>query len=165
MDQPTLRIASARTFALGTGLTENDIAGNALSTLSGSGQVAPTYWLDTKTGVSRLVNLQTPQSQLTTLGDLETVPIDHGDGNPSGTPPQLLGALSRITQTGSPLSVSHYSILPVVDIYAGNAGRDPRRRQRRGGRRDRPHAPPSCRTAPRSRCTGRPRPWAAPTAS
>ncbi len=124
MDQPTLRIASARTFALGTGLTENDIAGNALSTLSGSGQVAPTYWLDTKTGVSRLVNLQTPQSQLTTLGDLETVPIDRGDGNPSGTPPQLLGALSRITQTGSPLSVSHHSILPVVDIYAGNAGRD-----------------------------------------
>ncbi len=124
MDQPTLRIASARTFALGTGLTESDIAGNALSTLSGSGQVAPTYWLDTRTGVSRLVNLQTPQSQLATMGDLETVPIDHGDGNPSGTAPQLLGALSRITQTGSALSVSHYSILPVVDIYAGNAGRD-----------------------------------------
>ncbi len=124
MNQPTLRIASARTFALGTGLTESDIAGNALSTLSGSGQVAPTYWLDTKTGVSRLVNLQTPQSQLTTLGDLETVPIDRGDGNPSGAAPQLLGALSRITQTGSPLSVSHYAILPVVDIYAGNTGRD-----------------------------------------
>ncbi len=124
MDQPTLRIASARTFALGTGLTESDIAGNALSTLSGSGQTAPTYWLDAKTGVSRLVNLQTPQSQLATMGDLETVPIDRGDGNPSGTTPQLLGALSRITQTGSPLSVSHYAILPVIDIYAGNAGRD-----------------------------------------
>ncbi len=124
MDQPTLRIASARTFALGTGLTESDIAGNALSTLSGSGQVAPTYWLDAKTGVSRLVNLQTPQSQLATMGDLETVPIDRGDGNPSGATPQLLGALSRITQTGSPLSVSHYAILPVVDVYAGNTGRD-----------------------------------------
>ena len=123
-DQPTLRIASARTFALGTGLTESDIAGNALSTLSGSGQVAPTYWLDARTGVSRLVNLQTPQDQLASMGALETVPIDRGDGNPSGATPQLLGALSRITQTGTPLSVSHYSILPVVDVYAGNAGRD-----------------------------------------
>ena len=122
--QPTLRINSARTFALGTGLTENDIAGNALSTLSGSGQVAPTYWLDTRTGVSRLVNLQTPQSQLTTMNDLETVPIDRGDGNPSGAAPQLLGALSSITQTGSPLSVSHYSIQPVIDVFAGNTGRD-----------------------------------------
>ena len=123
-NQPTLRVASGRTFALGTGLTESDIANNALSTLSGSGQVAPTYWLDTRTGVSRLVNLQTPQSQLTTMNDLETVPIDKGDGNPTNTPPQLLGGLSRITQTGSPLAVSHYSILPVVDVYAGNTGRD-----------------------------------------
>ncbi len=124
MGQPTLRIASARTFALGTGLTEADIANNALSTLSGSGQLAPTYWLDPTNGISRLVNLQTPQEQLASLGDLETVPIDHGDGNPSGAAPQLLGALSRITQTGSPLAVSHYSILPVIDIYAGNTGRD-----------------------------------------
>ena len=43
MGQPTLLLSSHRTFALGTGLTESDIASNALATLSGSGQVAPTY--------------------------------------------------------------------------------------------------------------------------
>ena len=78
MDQPTLLVASRRSFALGTGLTESDIANNLLSTLSGSGQVAPTYWLDPNTGVSHLVNIQTPQDQMTSVNDLQTIPVDQG---------------------------------------------------------------------------------------
>ena len=58
MGQPTLLLSSRRTFALGTGLTESDVADNALAVLSGSGQVAPTYWLDTSSGISHLVNIQ-----------------------------------------------------------------------------------------------------------
>jgi len=124
LSEPTLLISAHRAFALGAGLTESDIANNTLATLSGSGQVAPTYWLDYKTGVSHLVNLQTPQTQLTTMNDLETIPIDKGDGDPSGQGAQILGGLSDITQTGRPLEVSHRDIMPVVDIYATNQGRD-----------------------------------------
>ncbi len=122
--QPTLLISAHRTFALGAGLTESDIANNTLATLSGSGQVAPTYWLDRDTGVSHLVNLQTPQTQLTSMNDLETIPIDRGNGDPDGQGAQILGGLSDIAQVGRPLEVSHRDILPVVDIYASNAGRD-----------------------------------------
>ncbi len=124
MAQPTLLVTSHRAFALGAGLTESDIADNALATLSGSGQVSPTYWLDYKTGVSHLVNLQTPQTQLTSMNDLETIPIDKGDGDPNGQGAQILGSLSQITQVGRALEVSHRDIMPVVDIYASNAGRD-----------------------------------------
>jgi multidrug efflux pump subunit AcrB len=122
--QPTLLVSSHRAFALGAGLTESDIANNALATLSGSGQVSPTYWLDYKTGVSHLVNMQTPQTQLTSMNDLETIPIDKGDGDPSGQGAQILGSSSQITQIGKPLEVSHRDIMPVVDIYASNADRD-----------------------------------------
>jgi multidrug efflux pump subunit AcrB len=124
LNEPTLLISTHRAFALGAALTESDIANNALTTLSGSGQVAPTYWLDRKTGVAHLVNLQTPQEQLTTMSDLETIPIDKGDGNPTGQNPLILGGFSLITQIGRPLEVSHRDILPVIDIYAANAGRD-----------------------------------------
>ena len=124
LDQPTLLISAHRAFALGAGLTESDIANNTLATLSGSGQTAPTYWLDEETGVSHLVNLQTPQTRLTSMNDLETIPIDKGDGDPSGTGAQILGGLGEITQTGRPLVVSHRDIIPVVDIYASNQGRD-----------------------------------------
>jgi len=124
LNQPTLLISAHRAYALGAGLTEADIANDTLATLSGSGQTAPTYWLDQTTGVSHLVNLQTPQTRLTSMNDLETIPIDNGNGDPSGTEAQILGGLSEITQTGRPLVVSHRDILPVVDIYASNQGRD-----------------------------------------
>jgi multidrug efflux pump subunit AcrB len=123
-NEPTLLVSTQRSYALETGLTEQDIANNTLTTLSGSGQTASTYWLNTTHGVSHLVNLQTPQNQLTSMNDLETVPIDKGDGDPGGHGMQILGGLSRITQTGSALLNSHYSILPVIDIYATNEGRD-----------------------------------------
>ena len=71
-------ISAHRAFAVGAGLTESDIANNTLATLSGSGQVAPTYWLDYKTGVSHLVNLQTPQTQLTTRYADEILPDAYG---------------------------------------------------------------------------------------
>ncbi|MDB6091056.1 MAG: transporter, partial [Gammaproteobacteria bacterium] len=122
--QPALLVSSHRAFALGAGLTESDIANNTLATLSGSGQVSPTYWLDYKTGVSHLVNLQTPQTQLTSMNDLEAIPIDQGNGDPNGKGAQILGSSSQITQVGKPLEVSHHDIMPVVDIYASNAGRD-----------------------------------------
>jgi multidrug efflux pump subunit AcrB len=123
-NEPTLRIAADRSLASGMNLTEANIANNALATLSGSGQTAPTYWLDTTNGVSHLVNMQTPQDQLASMNDLETIPINQGNGNPGGEPSQLLGALGTITQTGTPLLVSHYGILPSVDIYVSNQGRD-----------------------------------------
>ena len=52
MDQPTLQLDSSRSLALGIGLNKSLIADNVLATLSGSGQTAPTYWLDPSTGVS-----------------------------------------------------------------------------------------------------------------
>jgi multidrug efflux pump subunit AcrB len=123
-NEPTLRVAADRSFAAGINLSEANIANNALATLSGSGQTAPTYWLDTVNGISHLVDMQTPQSQLTSMNDLETIPVDQGNGDPGGQQSQLLGALGKITQTGTPLLVSHYSIQPSVDIFISNQGRD-----------------------------------------
>lgn len=123
-NEPTLKVSASRAFASGMNLTEADIANNTLATLSGSGQTAPTYWLDTQSGVSHLVNLQTPQAQLSSLNDLETIPVDTGSNQSNGQPAQLLGALSNISQTGTPLLASHYSILPAIDIFVGNQRRD-----------------------------------------
>jgi multidrug efflux pump subunit AcrB len=123
-NEPTLKVSASRSFASGLNLTEADIANNALATLSGSGQTAPTYWLDTSTGVSHLVNMQTPQNELESMNDLETIPIDTGTGTPDAQHAQLLGALSRITQLGTPLLATHYSILPAIDIFVSNQRRD-----------------------------------------
>ena len=124
MSQPALDIDVSRAFALRTNLSEANVADNALATLSGSSQVGVSYWLDPKTGVSHLVNVQTPQNQIDTMNDLETVPIDSGNGDPGGGQVQLLGGLGRIRQSGMPIIVSHYSITPTVDIDVSADGRD-----------------------------------------
>ncbi len=121
---PTLMINTRRDFALSTGLTEADVANNVLATLSGSGQVAPTYWLDTKTGVSHLVNIQTPQSDLQNMNDLETIPVNTSEKGEKKIKSQILGSLSRIEHIGSEGEISHYNIMPVFEIYASNEGRD-----------------------------------------
>jgi len=123
-NEPTIKVAADRSLASGMNLSEANIANNTLATLSGSGQTAPTYWLDTTTGVSHLVNMQTPQDQLTSMNDLETIPVDTGNGDPGGQHSQLLGALGTVTQTGTPLLVSHYNIMPSIDIFVSNQGRD-----------------------------------------
>jgi multidrug efflux pump subunit AcrB len=86
--------------------------------------VAPTYWLNPANGISYLVNLLTPQAQMSSINDLQTIPVDKGDGNPENLPPQIVGALSGIGQTGTPGVVSHYAIMPVIDIYSNVEGRD-----------------------------------------
>ncbi|AQS87620.1 multidrug efflux pump acriflavin resistance protein AcrB/AcrD/AcrF [Neoasaia chiangmaiensis NBRC 101099] len=123
MTQPTLAINNRRSFALGTGITEQDVAQNALVVLSGSAQVGQTYYLN-RQGTSQLIDVQTPANYLQTLNDLETVPIDRGDGNPTNARPQLLGALADIEQVGTPAEVAHYNIMPVFDVYGANEDLD-----------------------------------------
>lgn len=123
MTQPTLLINVHRSFAMGTGVTERDIAFNALTTLSGSSQVGQTYYLNSQ-GTSQLIDVQTPASYLQTLNDLEKVPVDKGDGNPQNKTMQIMGGVSQFVQTGTPAEVSHYNIMPVFDIYASPEGMD-----------------------------------------
>ncbi|MQR97849.1 efflux RND transporter permease subunit [Gluconobacter aidae] len=117
MTQPTIMVNNRRSFALGTGITERDVALNALVTLSGSGQVGQTYYLNAQ-GTSQLIDVQAPANYLQTMNDLEILPIDKGDGNPTNRTPQLLGGLSELVQTGTPAEIAHYNIMPVFDIYA-----------------------------------------------
>ncbi|MDG6095132.1 efflux RND transporter permease subunit [Acetobacter sp. AN02] len=124
MTTPTLQVNTHRSFALGTGITETDVANNMLLALSGSSQVGTTYWLDPATGVSHLVDIMMPSHFLQTMNSLETIPVDKGDGNPQNRTMQLLGGLSKIEQTGTPGVVAHYNIMPVFNIYAMNEGQD-----------------------------------------
>lgn len=124
MDQPTMRLDSNRSLALGIGVHESLIADNVLATLSGSGQTAPIYWLDTKTGVAHLVNLQTPQDQLTTVNALQTIPVSDTIGSGPAAQPVIAGGLTNLSITATPGLVSHSEIMPVIDIYANVAGQD-----------------------------------------
>ncbi|HWX59613.1 efflux RND transporter permease subunit [Bradyrhizobium sp.] len=118
--QPTLNVNVDRSLAGLVGLSEKDAATAMQTTLSGSSQTSPTYWLNPKTGVSYPVSIQTPPSTLYTMNDLNNIPVTTS----SGTNTQLLGGLATIERTASNAVVSHYNVRPVIDIFATPQGRD-----------------------------------------
>ena len=61
---PQINVEVDRTLAGQVGLTQRDIANSLLVTLSGSGQVKPNFWLNTKNGVSYPIVAQMPQYRI-----------------------------------------------------------------------------------------------------
>jgi multidrug efflux pump subunit AcrB len=118
--QPTLNVNVDRSLTSLVGLTEKDVATAMLTTLSGSSQSAPTYWLDPANGVSYAVSIQTPQRDIDTMTGLKNIPVTSSGA--AGT--QLVGGLANIERTNSNVVVSHYNVQPVIDIFATPQGRD-----------------------------------------
>ena len=117
---PSFNVDVDRTRAQYVGLTERDVANSMVVNLAGSSQVAPTYYLDPKNGVSYSIVMQTPQYQLDSLSSLETLPMT-APGVPN---PVILGGIADITRTTSNAVVSQYDIQSLVQIYATPQGRD-----------------------------------------
>src|SRR5258708_6222944 len=120
--QPTLNVNVDRSLAGLVGVSEKDAATAMLTTLAGSSQTSPTYWLNPQTGVSYPVSVQTPQRDIGTMGALQNMPLTPGAG--TAAVPQLLGGLATIERAPSDAVASHYNVRPVIDIYATPQGRD-----------------------------------------
>jgi len=121
-DLPRFKFAIDRTKASELGLSERDIAGAVLLNLSGSTQVQPTYWLDSHVGVQYLLNIRVPEYRMTSLSDLNSMPVTAGV--PGTGNEQLLANLASFTRTCSQPIYSHYNVLPAVDIFGGVGSRD-----------------------------------------
>ena len=115
---PTLKVDVDRVAASQVGVTERDIATSLQVTLAGSIQTNPVFWLNPRTGVSYPVVAQMPQYWMDSLDALARVPASRVDSK------QILGGLAKVTRTVSSAVVSHYSVQPVVDIFASNNSRD-----------------------------------------
>ncbi|HKE42977.1 MAG TPA: efflux RND transporter permease subunit [Steroidobacteraceae bacterium] len=117
-NQPELRVSTDRSRAEQLGINQRDIANNLLLTLSGSGQISPTFWLNPQTGVQYPIVAQAPQYRMASLDDLSSIPVSVRDQS------QILGGLATITRGFGASVVSHYDTLPVIDIYGAVQGRD-----------------------------------------
>jgi multidrug efflux pump subunit AcrB len=117
---PTFNIDVDRTRAQYVGLTERDVVNSLTVNLSGSGQVAPTYYLNPDNGVNYSVVMQTPQYQVDSLSSLQTLPIT--SSQPTQAP--ILGGVASISRSTSSAIVSQYDIQPLVQIFATPQGRD-----------------------------------------
>ena len=92
VEAPELRINVDRIKAGQLGLTQRDVASSLLISLSGSGQVAPNFWLNWKTGVNYNILVQTPQYKLDSLDKLMRTPVSAaGSAVAFNTPGSMAG--------------------------------------------------------------------------
>ncbi|THD61337.1 efflux RND transporter permease subunit [Phenylobacterium sp.] len=117
---PQLNVNVDRAQADRLGLTENDVTGAMVTTLAGSLQTAPAFWLNPKNGVSYPIVIETPQQDENTLSKLENIPLNPGK---SGDP-QILGGVAQVQRVDADAVVTHYAIQPAFDLYATTQGRD-----------------------------------------
>ncbi len=152
-DQPVIRLDVDRAKASQMGLTQRDVTSSMLISLSGSGTVAPNFWMNWANGVNYSIGVQTPQYKMDSLDALLRTPISPAltavntttAGSPAGAnvgaspsgasqaygnpgaiagSTQLLGNLVSVERSYMPVIVNHYNVWPVFDIYANVDRRD-----------------------------------------
>ena len=110
-----------RTRAQQVGYSQHDVANDVLTSLSGSFQTSPTFYLNPQNHVSYNIAVQTPQYDVQNLEQLKNFPIAT---NGSSLQPQILGNIASIDRGTEQGTVSHYNARPVIDIYGSVEGTD-----------------------------------------
>ncbi|MGX7002384.1 efflux RND transporter permease subunit [Caballeronia sp. KNU42] len=118
---PQFNIDVDRTHAQLQGITERDVTNSLVVHLAGSGQIAPTYWLNPANGVEYPIVVQTPQYGLDSLPSLMNLPVTGGSAANAG---QVLAGVATVHRTASNEVVSDYNVQPMVEIFAATQGRD-----------------------------------------
>ncbi len=121
-NQPQFNISVDRDKAAEMGLTVQNVAGSVLLGLSGSSQVSPAYWLNPAVGVQYLINVRAPEYAIDSLQQIQAMPISTGEAGKGDS--QILANLATIKRENVPPVVSHYDVVPVIDIYGSVDGRD-----------------------------------------
>jgi multidrug efflux pump subunit AcrB len=117
------------------GLTQQDVSGSVLVSLSSTTQVSPNFWVNPQNRVNYRVAVQTPEYRVHSMDTLLNTPLINGqvpaarpgqtiDGVTTQAPPQLLSNLVDLRRSVSLANVNHYNVQPVYDVYANVQGRD-----------------------------------------
>jgi CzcA family heavy metal efflux pump len=118
---PNWTVNVDRTRAQQVGYSQHDVASDVLTSLSGSFQTSPTFYLNPQNHVSYNIAVQTPQYDVQNLDQLKNFPTAI---NGSGQQPQILGNIASIDRGTEQGTVSHYNARPVIDIYGSVEGAD-----------------------------------------
>jgi multidrug efflux pump subunit AcrB len=113
LDYPGLELNINRVQAGLLGITPKDVVDNVITALTSNGMIAPSFWVDPKTGNSYMLTVQYPETQIKTMTDFRQIPLRSPDS--LNTTP--LQSVADIKQINTPTEVDHYQLRPVFDIY------------------------------------------------
>ena len=113
VDYPALELDVDRMRASEMGLSQQEVVNNIITALTSNTMIAPSFWIDPKTGNDYMLTVQYPENQVKTLTDLKAIPLRAS----SQSEPTRLDMVSNIQRIKSPTEVDHYEIRRTIDIY------------------------------------------------
>ena len=140
LDYPGIQLNIDREKASLIGLSAKDVVDNVITAMTSDGMIAPSYWIDPKSGNNYMVTVQYAKHRLNNMSmeDFENIPLRgvhpsgyspmqearesgaqsrefwRGDHTEGYTP---LNSVADIRLINTPTEVDHYQIRRVIDIY------------------------------------------------
>ncbi|HLH54633.1 MAG TPA: efflux RND transporter permease subunit [Verrucomicrobiae bacterium] len=120
VDYPALKIDIDRERASELGLSTEEVADSLITALTSNGMIAPSYWIDPKTGNNYLLTVQYPEDYVKNLSSLGSMPLRAAHLRR----PTRLDSVVRVSHILAPTEVDHYQIRRAIDIYVAPTGED-----------------------------------------
>jgi multidrug efflux pump subunit AcrB len=120
MDYPALNINVNRERASELGLNPQEVIDNIITALTSDVMIAPSYWVDPRTGNNYFVTVQYPENQFKSIQDLKTMPLRA----PDFSLPTYLDQVAEVKPILTPTEVDHYQLERMVDVYVAPSGED-----------------------------------------
>ena len=121
VDYPALQLDIDRLRTSELGLNEKEVVGNVITALTSDQMIAPSYWVDPKSGNDYFLTVQYPEGFVKN----SRRPVVHPAARRElrrcrrGSTPS-----AHITHRNSPTEVDHYQLLRVMDVYVAPSGED-----------------------------------------
>jgi multidrug efflux pump subunit AcrB len=124
LDAPAFMANIDRSRALQFGLNAQAVANDLNISLSSSEQVTPNFWTDPANGIPYYIAVQTPEHQVSSLGEIGNTPVSTMIAAAGPPIPGLLSNVATLQRDAVPTNLNQTNIQPVYDIYAAVQGRD-----------------------------------------
>ncbi|MGH9700629.1 MAG: efflux RND transporter permease subunit, partial [Candidatus Acidiferrales bacterium] len=120
LDYPSLQLNIDRLRASELGLTQKEVVDNVITALTSNGMIAPSYWIDPRTGNDYMLTVQYHEQDVHNLLDLRQIPLK----SPVAKSPTFLDTVSQIKRFDAPTEIDHYQVQRVFDVYVNPSTED-----------------------------------------
>jgi HAE1 family hydrophobic/amphiphilic exporter-1 len=113
IDAPSIKLNINRVRASELGLSQKEVVSNVITTLTSNAMIAPSYWVDPKTGNDYLLTVQYPEGTVNSFSDLSSIPLR----GPAQINPTRLDMVADIEKISAPTEVDHYQLRRTIDVF------------------------------------------------
>jgi multidrug efflux pump subunit AcrB len=120
LDYPALQLDIDRVRAQQMGLSQKEVVSNIITALTSNAMIAPSFWIDPKTGYDYLMTVQYAETQIKTFDDLRAISLR----GLNSAKPTRLDTVSTIRRIKAPTEIDHYQLKRLIDVYVRPKGED-----------------------------------------